>query len=63
VHSLGLGRDLRQVPDNQEVFVYPNSPISIIVEILERVAQEDDQEAAKFGSSFHSASKITDNGL
>jgi len=38
----------RQVPDTQEVFVYPDSQISIIVEILQRVAQNDDLEAAKF---------------
>lgn len=63
VHCLGLGRNLRQVPDNQEVFAYPDSSISIIVEVLERVTKEDDQEAAKFGSPFHFASKITDEDL
>jgi hypothetical protein len=29
--------DIRQVPDTQEVFIYPHSNISIIVEILQRV--------------------------
>jgi len=47
--SSALGRDLRQVPDTQEVFVYPDSQISIIVEILQRVAPNDGVEAAKFG--------------
>jgi hypothetical protein len=45
--SLDLRRDLRQVPDNQEVFVYSDSSISIVVEILERVGQTDDEEAAR----------------
>lgn len=47
--SLEPGRQIRQVPDNQEVFLYPDSSISIIVEVLERVAENDDEEAAKFG--------------
>lgn len=34
---ISLYRDLRQVPDTQEVFLYPGSSVSIIVEILERV--------------------------
>jgi len=34
------------------VFLYPNSSISIIVEVLERVAESDDKEAAKFGGLF-----------
>ncbi|KAF9653043.1 Mog1p/PsbP-like protein [Thelephora ganbajun] len=65
--------DLRQVPNNQEAFVYRNSPISIIVEVLERVAQKDDDEAAKFhfdslahdnsatSSSVESVTKIPNN--
>jgi len=40
--------EFRQVPDSQEVFVYPNSSISIIVEVLERVPQHEDEEAARF---------------
>ncbi|KAH7916014.1 hypothetical protein BJ138DRAFT_996544 [Hygrophoropsis aurantiaca] len=39
---------LRDVPDTQEVFVYPDSPASFIIEVLERVSQIDDHEAAKF---------------
>lgn len=48
--SLDLGREIRQAPDSQEVFLYPDSSISIIVEVLERVAENDDEEAAKFYS-------------
>jgi len=40
--------DLRQVPSTQEVFVYPDSQISIVVEVLQRVPPNDDVEAAKF---------------
>jgi len=47
--NLDLGRGIRQVPDHQEVFLVPNSQISVIVEVLQRVAPNDDLEAAKFG--------------
>lgn len=40
--------DLRQVPDTQEVFLYPDSEISIIFEVLERVDKEDDHDAVRF---------------
>lgn len=40
--------DIRQVPDTQEVFLYPDSSISIIVEILQRVDPPDFHDAAKF---------------
>ncbi|KAF8921522.1 hypothetical protein CPB85DRAFT_1271185 [Mucidula mucida] len=40
--------EIRQVPDTQEVFLYPDSSASIIVEILERVDPVDYQAAAKF---------------
>ncbi|KAN0077346.1 hypothetical protein V8E55_011201 [Tylopilus felleus] len=40
--------DLRQIPDNQEVFLYPDSNDSIIIEILQRVSQPNDVEAVKF---------------
>ena len=55
--SLDLGSDLRQVPDTQEVFVYPDSQISIVVEVLQRVAPDDDTEAAKFGALSISPTK------
>lgn len=40
--------DLRQVPDNQEVFLYPDSSISIVAEILQSVEPTDLSEAIKF---------------
>jgi len=40
--------NLREVPDNQEVFLYPSSSISIVIEILERVSANSDKDAAKF---------------
>lgn len=39
--------DLRQVPDTQEVFLSPNSDVSLILEILQRVNEQDGQEAVK----------------
>lgn len=45
-----LCSQLRQVPDTQEVFLYPDSDVSIIAEILERVEPSDFSEAAKFAS-------------
>lgn len=35
--SSAHSRTIRQVPDTQEVFVYPDCSISIITEILEKV--------------------------
>jgi len=40
--------DLRQVPDNQEVFISPNSSVSFVIEILQRVEVDDAEGAAKF---------------
>ncbi|KAF8892607.1 hypothetical protein BD779DRAFT_1670285 [Infundibulicybe gibba] len=40
--------DLRQVPDTQEVFMYPDSGVSIIVEILERVEPSHFNDAIRF---------------
>jgi hypothetical protein len=48
-HFFGTS-DLRQVPDTQEVFLYPDSEISIIIEVLERVEPADNYDAAKFAS-------------
>ncbi|KAG5645007.1 hypothetical protein DXG03_007284 [Asterophora parasitica] len=39
--------DLRQVPDTQEVFLFPDSNISIIVEILEKVDASHFEDAVK----------------
>ncbi|KAF9533377.1 hypothetical protein CPB83DRAFT_873476 [Crepidotus variabilis] len=40
--------DLRQVPDTQEVFMYPQSGESIIIEILQKVELSDPEDAIKF---------------
>ncbi|KAJ3883768.1 hypothetical protein F5051DRAFT_317077 [Lentinula edodes] len=40
--------EIRQVPDTQEVLLFPDSSISIIVEILQRVEPNDNQDAIKF---------------
>ncbi|KII88962.1 hypothetical protein PLICRDRAFT_109092 [Plicaturopsis crispa FD-325 SS-3] len=40
--------EIRQVPDTQEVFLYPDSSISIIAEILQRVEPTNFTDAAKF---------------
>ncbi|KZT65435.1 Mog1p/PsbP-like protein [Daedalea quercina L-15889] len=47
--------DLRQVPDTQEVFLYPDSDISIIFEILQCVDATEAVDIAKlhFGSIAH----------
>lgn len=40
--------DLRQVPDNQEVFMYPGSGVSIIVEILQMVGAPQLEDAIRW---------------
>jgi len=45
--SLIFDRDLRQVPDNQEVFLYPDFNVSIIIEVLERIPESIDEKAVK----------------
>ncbi|KAF8626063.1 hypothetical protein AX15_005099 [Amanita polypyramis BW_CC] len=40
--------NLRQIPDTQEVFLYPDSSISIIVEILQSVEPSILEDAIKF---------------
>jgi hypothetical protein len=42
--------DIRQVPDTQEVFMYPDSDLSIIVEILESVEPADGLDAVRSDS-------------
>jgi hypothetical protein len=51
------------VPDTQEVFLYPNSGTSIIIEVLERVAADDDNEAARHVSNHFEESKALINTL
>jgi len=48
---------LRQVPDTQEVFLYPDSGVSIIVEVLQSVAAQDPQAIA----NLHFESLAHDN--
>lgn len=38
---------IRQVPDNQEVFLDPKSDVSIIVEVLQRVSEQTDDGAVR----------------
>ncbi|XP_053121699.1 ran guanine nucleotide release factor [Hemicordylus capensis] len=40
--------ELRQVPDNQEVFVHPSTDQSIIIELLEYQAGVADENAARY---------------
>ncbi|CAL1704148.1 unnamed protein product [Somion occarium] len=40
--------DIRQVPDTQEVFLYPDSGKSFILEVLQRVEHLSHEDAAQF---------------
>nr|XP_060636071.1 ran guanine nucleotide release factor [Anolis sagrei ordinatus] len=40
--------EMRQVPDNQEVFVHPSTDQSIIIELLEYQASVPDENAARY---------------
>ncbi|WVQ75636.1 hypothetical protein IAR50_005265 [Cryptococcus sp. DSM 104548] len=57
--------DLRQIPDNQEVFLFPHSDTALVLEILELVeeggAKDDLWEAAKFhfGSIAHDNASLS----
>jgi hypothetical protein len=42
-----LYRDLRQIPDTQEVFLSPDSDVSYIVEILEAVPGDSAEDIVK----------------
>ncbi|KAJ7582934.1 hypothetical protein C8J56DRAFT_956083 [Mycena floridula] len=50
--------DLRQIPDTQEVFLFPDSNVSIVVEILEKVESATSLEDAV---KFHFTSLAHDN--
>jgi len=41
-------RDMQEIPNSQEIFVYRDSGASIIIDILQRVNVEDPEAAAKF---------------
>jgi hypothetical protein len=47
VSVLMLYRDLRQIPDTQEVFLSPDSDVSYIVEILEAVPGDSAEDIVK----------------
>ena len=47
---LYLSSDLRQIPDNQEVFAHPSTDQSIVVEIMEYQSAEDDTQAIRLFS-------------
>ncbi|KAH9934884.1 Mog1p/PsbP-like protein [Fomitopsis serialis] len=55
--SLIDASDLRQVPDTQEVFLYPDAGISIIVEVLQCVDAEQTADIVK----LHFESLVHDN--
>ncbi|XP_047665200.1 ran guanine nucleotide release factor isoform X2 [Tachysurus fulvidraco] len=40
--------ELREIPDNQEVFAHTNTDQSIIIELLEYQSHVDDSEAARY---------------
>ncbi|KAG8748017.1 hypothetical protein FRC10_009769 [Ceratobasidium sp. 414] len=57
--------DLRQVPDTQEVFLATSSDVSVVIEILERVAPDEPNQVAKWVLArvvqFHFDSLAHDN--
>ncbi|XP_072349627.1 ran guanine nucleotide release factor isoform X3 [Scyliorhinus torazame] len=46
-HSIDVS-DIREIPDNQEVFVHSGTDQSIVIELLEHQIQVPDQEAARY---------------
>ena len=40
-------RDLRQIPDTQEVLLYPDAGKSLILEVLQRVEPSDYENAVR----------------
>ncbi|GAA5875253.1 hypothetical protein JCM16303_000556 [Sporobolomyces ruberrimus] len=53
--------DLRQVPDTQEVFLSPNSDLSLIIEVLELVKDEGAGDSLEAAIKFHFSSLAHDN--
>ncbi|BGP46231.1 hypothetical protein JCM10450v2_002071 [Rhodotorula kratochvilovae] len=53
--------DLRQVPDTQEVFLAPDSDLSLIVEVLELVKGEGSADDLEKAARFHFSSLAHDN--
>ncbi|XP_041037291.1 ran guanine nucleotide release factor [Carcharodon carcharias] len=46
-HSIDVS-EIREIPDNQEVFIHSGTDQSIIIELLEHQIQVPDQEAARY---------------
>ncbi|KAK4469475.1 hypothetical protein MN116_007023 [Schistosoma mekongi] len=56
--------DLRQIPDNQEVFVHPSTSQSITIDIMEYVDANNREDAARIHFSEISASnEATDSNI
>ncbi|GAA5989126.1 hypothetical protein JCM10908_001169 [Rhodotorula pacifica] len=53
--------DLRQVPDTQEVFMAPDSDLSLIVEVLELVKEDGAEDSLEKALKFHFSSLAHDN--
>ncbi|BGP54067.1 hypothetical protein JCM8202_003067 [Rhodotorula sphaerocarpa] len=53
--------DLRQVPDTQEVFMAPDSDLSLIVEVLELVKDDGAEDDLEKALRFHFSSLAHDN--
>ncbi|GAA6006533.1 hypothetical protein JCM11491_004997 [Sporobolomyces phaffii] len=53
--------DLRQIPDTQEVFLSPDSDLSLIVEVLELVKDEGAADSLETAAKFHFSSLAHDN--
>ncbi|GAA5908405.1 hypothetical protein JCM6882_007928 [Rhodosporidiobolus microsporus] len=53
--------DLRQIPDTQEVFLSPDSDLSLIVEVLELVKDEGAADSLEAAARFHFSSLAHDN--
>lgn len=47
-NRLRITRDLRQVPDTQEVLLYPNSGVSIVAEVLQSVDANEFVDIARY---------------
>lgn len=55
--------ELREIPDNQEVFTHPHTDQSIIVELVEYQGQVEDQDAAKYHfEDIASSNKALESG-
>jgi hypothetical protein len=50
--------DIRQVPNTQEVFMYPDSNVSIILEILQRVEPSHYNDAIRYFSFIELSSNL-----